>query len=877
MRRVPPSFLRVVYLVARLLVRRFVNRLSTQTFRRKPTVSSEGVRTGTPGKSRPRFLLVGFLAVMFTVNGVFIAGQLISRLASWASESASDRVYVSSTTFDRLERLLSVDRDEGELPGTRRRPLRRPKRLSSVDRDEDALRRKLEVVFNSETVSEHDERARREALDELVDTALTRGLEAFIRDDSSGFLVESPIWPTPEGRGHFLKALAVLMALLWIAMALMALTGAGQEFGKVEWAFEWLYTLPARTHALFFAKMLEYTLVQLFPWFTFFPIFLVLFFGAGFGAWSLLLALAVTLYQNALIACLRLFAETWLRLKLGFARLKNLQALISVFGIVFFYCVLYLSLARELPDWFQWLATQPWSRLAVLPSNLPLLFFDGSSLSLTVAVQLSALSLFFMLGVMLPARLVRGGLVRASGGYQGTRFSRFAPRKAFLKGVLGKEVRLLMRDRGFFVQTLVVPVLILGFQVVLNPDLFETGVSDFRHAAAIAFGVGAYVLMFGGASVLTVEGSALWLLYTFPVGLHSILRRKTLLWAIISVLYGLVVLVCLAYVGEELNVFMLETSAMALVGIFVYAFIAAGIAVMSVNPEDIQSGRVQRRTPPQLMLLYVVIGPLYGFGLYAPALWSRIALVVLFSLLALAIWQKVSERIPYLLDPTTLPPPSIGLSDGLIATLAFFVTHGGVQALLVALREHFGEAMIASSWDSYLATAVAGGLVVLVSLCTFWARKVPIANIGLRRVRECRVGTLKGLLLGTGLGLVAGLVAQGYRRLLETEEISYSDGLHRTDSIMLAVLAVVVVPIVQEFIFRGLVFNGLRRTLRAGGAAFGSATVFALVQTPLSAPPLFLLGFVAALALEWTGLLYSAIAAHAAYNLIDVALAMSGL
>ena len=63
-------------------------------------------------------------------------------------------------------------------------------------------------------------------------------------------------------------------------------------------------------------------------------------------------------------------------------------------------------------------------------------------------------------------------------------------------GILGKETRLLLRDRNFFVQTLVVPVLIIAFQAVVNPSLLTAGGNP-RTAAVIAFGVAAYVLVFG--------------------------------------------------------------------------------------------------------------------------------------------------------------------------------------------------------------------------------------------------------------------------------------------------------------------------------------------------------------------------------------------
>ena len=53
--------------------------------------------------------------------------------------------------------------------------------------------------------------------------------------------------------------------------------------------------------------------------------------------------------------------------------------------------------------------------------------------------------------------------------------------------MVGKDLRLLLRDRNLLVQTLIVPVLILTFQVVANPGLLSGAAGNFRHAAALAF------------------------------------------------------------------------------------------------------------------------------------------------------------------------------------------------------------------------------------------------------------------------------------------------------------------------------------------------------------------------------------------------------
>jgi membrane protease YdiL (CAAX protease family) len=80
------------------------------------------------------------------------------------------------------------------------------------------------------------------------------------------------------------------------------------------------------------------------------------------------------------------------------------------------------------------------------------------------------------------------------------------------------------------------------------------------------------------------------------------------------------------------------------------------------------------------------------------------------------------------------------------------------------------------------------------------------------------------------------------------------------------VLAVVVAPFVEELIFRGMIFKSLRRNHGLMISVLASALLFAVVHDPLSVPPVFVLGCAAAIALERTGSIWSAMLVHGTYN-----------
>ena len=74
-----------------------------------------------------------------------------------------------------------------------------------------------------------------------------------------------------------------------------------------------------------------------------------------------------------------------------------------------------------------------------------------------------------------------------------------------------------------------------------------------------------------------------------------------------------------------------------------------------------------------------------------------------------------------------------------------------------------------------------------------------------------------------------------------------------------------------EFIFRGLIFGGLRRSLGFPAAALASAAIFAIVHAPASVVPVFGLGLAAALVYERTRMLAGPMIVHATYNAVVVA------
>jgi membrane protease YdiL (CAAX protease family) len=80
------------------------------------------------------------------------------------------------------------------------------------------------------------------------------------------------------------------------------------------------------------------------------------------------------------------------------------------------------------------------------------------------------------------------------------------------------------------------------------------------------------------------------------------------------------------------------------------------------------------------------------------------------------------------------------------------------------------------------------------------------------------------------------------------------------------VMTVVAAPVLEEVLFRGLLFTILRRRMEFIPAAIISAVGFAMLHDPAAWLPIAILGYVLARVYEETGSLVPAITAHAVHN-----------
>jgi membrane protease YdiL (CAAX protease family) len=160
-----------------------------------------------------------------------------------------------------------------------------------------------------------------------------------------------------------------------------------------------------------------------------------------------------------------------------------------------------------------------------------------------------------------------------------------------------------------------------------------------------------------------------------------------------------------------------------------------------------------------------------------------------------------------------------------------------------------------------MAFSIAGALTYLLMRSVY--AKANTANVP--RI----LGAANQPLLGIAAGLATGLVALCYLYVINTTGLL--DSARNNNALTFLgwwalPLALVAAPLFEEFIFRGLIFGGLRRSFGLWPAALASAAIFAILHPAISLLPVFIMGMAAALVYDRTRSLLAPMLTHVGYN-----------
>ncbi|HMK91319.1 MAG TPA: CPBP family intramembrane glutamic endopeptidase [Methylocystis sp.] len=674
--------------------------------------------------------------------------------------------------------------------------------------------------------------------------------------------------------GAFPAMFGSLLLMLWSLM--LVFQSEGMDFDaqrRRHPMWEWLFSHPAPPGAIFLGEML--TPIAANPIYLSAPAFPMILYGLVYGP-GLGVAAAVLVGAPIAVAaaCLGKALEIGVMLRFALRSRSAVLALMSWFGFVslMFFMLgasqikLLAALARDVLHPLEFL---PWPWLGVFLGRLPdgrFSFASGVLVSLLGSSVVIAASIGFAVfaarrGLSTPASSADAGPRRARATFAGD-------------PVLKKELLWFRRDRGAIVTALVIPITMAALQLFNLRSFFAQAQTVWNYYCGAAVMFGTYFLVVLGPRSLASEGSALWIALTWPQGMEALLKAKARLW---SSIICVIVWIALALGAWRFPAAAGEILVIAIGwGFFARSLGDKMVTLASIVPE---SGETRRAPWSQQMAAW--LGTL-TFAVGVTTLqWSLVAAGVVYSVMtAAAMWQNFRARLPYLYDPwSERAPPAPSLMHAMVAISA--VVEGGAAFGAFAIIFVGQKNVAVAQAIGFTIAAVVAAIVLAqflknrgVSIAALWRWRSEASPEAFEGAR----GLALSLALGLCAGLALGALALGYLWLLRQFPASAAilDDLAKRQAAFpqlrqaTVLLAVLVAPVAEEFLFRGLLYRALDREWGGWRAVLGTAAFFAVYHPALSWAPVGLLGAMNALLFKRAGRLAPAVLAHAAYNAVVV-------
>jgi membrane protease YdiL (CAAX protease family) len=661
-----------------------------------------------------------------------------------------------------------------------------------------------------------------------------------------------------SARGAIATASAHLTVSM-LASLFLSLGLSNKDLNRLDGDMDWLLTLPASISTLYAMKVAERTLLNVYSWIQIYPLVLAMVTRGEFSWWGAALALLLSLPLLLLVAFAYVLVESGARVWLPRVAINSLQFVATAGGLGL------LLLIPTHPQWVEPLASVPWP--VVTPAVGLALSASGAVLWHLTRYALETAALLGA-GCLLLLRISSHGAVTGAGSVRGRRGagSAIVFRRGFLaRGMVLKELLQLARDRKTLHMALLFPgVLIFPLFGIARSSRGASLFASPTHLPALAFCAGGMAVL-SVSNLLHADGKALWLLFTLPRSLARMLAARAAVWVPICLGYAGLVLAC-GLRQQPLSRELVWGSAYCLVGLGLLVFISAALGQSTVDPVAIEGERASNRGGAQVLLLCVLLAA-FASGFYGDA-WLRLSLIVLLAAATYGVWQDASSRLPFLLEPELRPAARIGVSDGLACVL------------LILLLQVFGARLVEEQlqlrpWPARaLAFVAAIALVGAVAGLLYWRRGVRDLDtrLGLTWGVNLRTALLQGLgwaLPAVGIAVAASFAVAHWPALEGVSRASAQTqpALAQTsDWLIFFLLSAVAAPCVEELLFRGMIYRGLREALSPRASALFTAAVFAAIHPVSAGLPVFLLSLLTTAAFERSRSLASPLLVHLAYN-----------
>jgi ABC-2 type transport system permease protein len=371
------------------------------------------------------------------------------------------------------------------------------------------------------------------------------------------------------------------------------------------------------------------------------------------------------------------------------------------------------------------------------------------------------------------------------------------------------------------------------------------------------------LLLVAASQMLRAELKTVWFLQCRPQSLAKSIEAKAHAWGGIAIVVTLITLVGVMVWQPAGATAVLRRTPFMLAALWFTAESMFGLLSLGATIVSEQSIKFRKSA----LILPGILTAASSAAIHSGNYWDQFVLVVVMGVFNTAIRQKQEFELRWLGEPSETPPVRLYALHGLTAILAFLFVRDVLKPLLAAAKWTDAEIIV----GAYSAAAACVGLVSWL-----WVRRrgllqvvdgsqsSPWRPVAVGLAATCLVGFAWDSMIRATVGYAAGAIGPSWHA---DAQGSVRGGL------LVIFLVVLVAPIFEEWIFRGLLYRSLRQSSGVVASIAAASLLFTVIHPLSSCVPILTLAVATAWVYERTGgRLAASIAVHTGYNLFIVLL-----
>ena len=848
----PISAWRFIYIWSKRQLRIKANTLRFAfTFGKK---KNETQRSGTHSKRKSGFLLQGLMLFLYIALAFNMSWQTLMRLNQVIPDSGNTSLEEVQTyyvdpfvyyDFTFAEDIVKIQKEifpEKLLTDIRHEHLFEPKPLTQQsEKGIERFSNRFEKIKNSLTNSSfRKNRYTDDEADKIIKAYISNGMEKIQSDSksSSGFKVDL----SGSKSNEFLKWIGLYFLFCTFALALIEGIGNKNPLMMApEDDLENLAAFPIKVWVLFLLPLLQRTFFNVMSILVSFPPAVCFFIALGHGtSKSIFLSLAVSflfcLCTASLQVCYqylgRYNSRKWLRTACSYMQLP---------GYAIFCLVLMGGQLKPLLAYLRDLAlVNPGS---YLPPALALrIFHEGAYFNLWQPL---------ILCLLFPVLALSFIHIYSKGGLPSPPQENSKNRSAAIKSSKYPQCALrLVRDRNYFIQTVIFPIMLFSFYLFMFLDK-GSGINGPK-ALSMLFGAASFIFLGSLLNIAAHEGPGLWLLFSASQPISKILSKSVQFWLKVVIAFFIFGLIIMFSINIQ-DMPILKSIGLIL-GLPSIAYIAASLSFSAYPPP---SGNTPQKPKSSIIYFYMLLASVFAQSVIFGMPGSELSAPILFAFLAYALWQDNKRTLNYYLDPDYLPPREISAKNSMVWCILFF----GAQSLV------FMFVFMSTRNNSVLTLTISNAIasLIIASLAFYWYQNCEKLSINFDNRTPLSGPKLALTLIACAALFIsfAWLYLKVLKNYLPDLPLAQLEG---DQKLYFFVLAVITAPLIEEYLFRRLLLVALLKNLSPKIALISCALIFAAVHPISSFPPVFCLGLGASWIYWKSGSIWTAVLLHALYN-----------